>query len=48
MIEKIITINYIEINYSYMYKIFQKPNETWETLSNRFPLFDLDNYIRTV
>lgn len=48
MIEKIITINYIEINYSYMYKIFQKPNETWETLFNRFPLFDLDNYIRTV
>lgn len=27
MIEKIIMINYIEIIYSYMYKVFQKPNE---------------------
>lgn len=27
MIEKIIMINYIEIIYFYMYKVFQKPNE---------------------
>lgn len=31
MIEKIIMINYIEIIYFYMYKVFQKPNEIWET-----------------